>query len=151
MNLWLLRHGEAERRTSHDPDRHLTDEGRQEVARNARRLLGESLQVILVSPYRRAQQTAEVVRQVLGYEGLCETHDWLIPDADPAEALRQLDLRTEANILLVTHQPFVGELAGWLINGHRSDPLPMSTGSLARLEGEAVAVGLMNLVTLHHP
>ncbi|TBU91309.1 phosphohistidine phosphatase SixA [Stutzerimonas kirkiae] len=146
MKLWLLRHGEAERRTLHDPDRHLTDEGRLEVAHNARRLQGEPLQVMLVSPYRRAQQTADVVRQALGYEGAYETHDWLIPDAEPEEAMRQLDRRSETHILLVTHQPFVGALAGWLVNGHRGDPLSMSTGSLVGLEGEAVAAGLMNLV-----
>ncbi len=62
-----------------------------------------------------------------------------------------LDRRPEQNLLIVTHQPFVGLLGGWLVHGHRDSPLPMATGSLAELEGEACAAGLMHLVALRHP
>ncbi len=75
--------------------------------------------------------------------------DWATPESDLQEALRALDSRGEHDLLLVTHQPFVGNLAGWLVNGHYGDPLPMATASLAELEGEAIAGGLMRLVSLH--
>lgn len=151
MKLWLLRHGEAEPRARTDAERNLTETGRQEVEVSARHLQGEQLDVILVSPYQRAQQTADVARQVLGFSGPVETVPWLTPEADPKDAMLYLDRRSEQNLLLVTHQPFVGALGGLLVSGNRDSPLPMATASLARLEGEHIAAGLFRLEDLRHP
>jgi len=151
MRLWLLRHGQAEPKARTDAQRNLTDVGRREVEGAAAPLQDQSLQVILVSPYQRAQQTAEIVRQALGFTGPVETVAWLTPDSDPADAMLYLDRRTEQRLLLVTHQPLVGALGGWLVSGHRDAPLPMATASLAELEGEHLAAGLMHLVGLRHP
>jgi len=150
MRLWLLRHGEAEPRARTDAERNLTETGRQEVEASAGHLQGEQLDVILVSPYQRAQQTAEIARQALGFSGPVETVPWLTPESDPKDAMLYLDRRSEQNLLLVTHQPFVGALGGLLVSGNR-DPLPMATASLAELEGEHVAAGLFSLVGLRHP
>ena len=119
MRLWLLRHGQAEPKARTDAQRNLTDVGRREVEGAAAPLRDQSLQVILVSPYQRAQQTAEIVRQALGFTGPVETVPWLTPDSDPADAMLYLDRRTEQRLLLVTHQPLVGALGGWLVSGHR--------------------------------
>ena len=151
MRLWLLRHGQAEPKARTDAQRNLTDVGRREVEGAAAPLRDQSLQVILVSPYQRAQQTAEIVRQALGFTGPVETVPWLTPDSDPADAMLYLDRRTEQRLLLVTHQPLVGALGGWLVSGHRDAPLPMATASLAELEGEHLAAGLMHLGGLRHP
>ncbi|MBW8335311.1 phosphohistidine phosphatase SixA [Stutzerimonas stutzeri] len=150
MRLWLLRHGEAEPRARTDAERNLTEGGRRDVRRSATFLRGKPLQVVLVSPYQRAQQTADEVCKALSFSGRRETVDWATPESDLEEALRALDLRGESDLLLVTHQPFVGNLAGWLVNGSHSEPLPMATASLAELEGEAIAGGLMQLASLHH-
>lgn len=151
MRVWLLRHGEAEPKARTDAERNLTEAGRLEVERAAAHLQEQPLQVILVSPYQRAQQTAEIVRQALGFTGPVETVPWLAPDSDPTDAMLYLDRRPEQHLLLVTHQPFVGALGGWLVSGHRDVPLPMATASLAELEGEYLAAGLMRLVGLRHP
>ena len=151
MKLWLLRHGEAEPRARTDAERNLNEAGRLEVRDSSAHLQGRNLQAILVSPYNRAQQTAEIVRQVLGFSGTLETVPWLTPESDPDDALLYLGRRSEAEILLVTHQPLVGALGGLLVNGRRDTSLPMATASLAELEGEGVAIGLMSLCALHHP
>ena len=151
MRLWLLRHGEAEPRNRTDAERNLTAAGRVEVEGAAAHLQGRPVQAILASPYQRAQQTAELVRQTLGFGGPVETVPWLTPESDPADALLYLDRRSEQHVLLVTHQPFVGVFGGWLVSGHRGAPIPMATASLAELEGEHVAAGLMHLVGLRHP
>ncbi|AHL75221.1 phosphohistidine phosphatase [Stutzerimonas stutzeri] len=151
MKVWLLRHGEAEPRARTDAERNLTAAGRLEVKSAAVYLLDQPLQVILVSPYQRAQQTAEIVRQTLDFTGPVETVPWLTPESDPNDAMLYLDRRAEQHLLLVTHQPFVGVLGGWLISGHRDTPLPMATASLAELDGEHLAAGLMRLVGLRHP
>ena len=151
MMLWLLRHGEAEPRSRTDAERNLTATGRIEVEGTAAHLQGRPLQAILASPYQRAQQTAEIVRQALGFADPVETVSWLTPESDPADALLYLDRRSEQHVLLVTHQPFVGVFSGWLVSGHRDAPIPMATASLVELEGEHVAAGLMRLVGLRHP
>ncbi len=151
MKLWLLRHGEAEPNARTDAERYLTEHGRHEVRGTAAHLQNQPLQVILVSPYHRAQQTAEIVREVLEFSGPVETVPWATPESDPGEAMLYLDRRDEQGILLVTHQPFVGVLGGWLVNGHREAPISMATASLAELQGEYIATGLMRLTGLRHP
>lgn len=151
MKLWLMRHGQAVQQAPRDALRELTQHGRQEALDSAGQLLGRPLQAILVSPFVRARQTAEMVCQALDYRGILEIHDWLTPDSDVRQALDRLAERQEDELLLVCHQPLVGALAGLLEHGHRQAPLPMQTGSLAGLEGEMILAGGLILSQLHHP
>jgi len=151
VRLWLLRHGQAEPQAASDAARELTAHGRQEVQQAAAQLLGRPLTAIMASPYVRAQQTAELVRLELGFSGSVQTVSWLTPDSDPHDALKYLDEREHAEVLLVSHQPLIGALGGLLVHGHRQEPLPMRTASLAELEGDIPAAGLMELLALIHP
>lgn len=151
MRLWLLRHGQAQPQADSDAARELTAQGRQEVLQSAVQLQGRPLTAIIASPYVRAQQTAELVREALGFSGPLGTAPWLTPDSDPRAALRYLDERSDAEVLLVSHQPFIGAFGGFLVNGHFEEALPMRTASLAELEGEVPAAGLMTLLALRHP
>lgn len=152
MRLWLLRHGQAGPyvRTG-DHLRELTDRGRREVLHAAGHLLGESLDAILVSPYVRAQQTADLVHEALGRAPALITIDGITPDDDPREALRILAERREQSLLVVSHQPLLGALAGLLVHGHLQQPVAFNTATLAGLEGEMPLAGLMDLRVLHHP
>lgn len=151
MRLWLLRHGQAEAQVRSDAERALTARGREEVRQVAVQLQGRALGAILVSPYLRAQQTAALVGEVLGFTGAIHSVPWLTPDSDPREALKQLHHCAQGELLLVSHQPLVGALGGLLIHGHRQQPLPMHTASLVELEGDVLAAGLMQLLALVHP
>jgi len=151
VRLWLLRHGEAEPQAASDAARELTAHGRKEVQQAAAQLAGRPLTAIIASPYVRAQQTAELVRSALGFNGKVNTVAWLTPDSDPRDALKYLDERERAEVLLVSHQPLIGALGGLLVHGHRQEPLPMRTASLAELEGDILAAGLMELLALIHP
>ncbi|GAB3473786.1 phosphohistidine phosphatase SixA [Azotobacter salinestris] len=151
MKLWLLRHGEAEPHARTDAERELTRHGRKEVHQAALHLIGRPLRTILCSPYVRARQTAELVEDLLDGGLHLQVADWLTPDDDPRQVLDLLAERSEEELLLVSHQPFVGALAGLLIHGHLQDPVPMQTASLAELEGELPLAGAMYLRALHHP
>ncbi|MGQ7958222.1 phosphohistidine phosphatase SixA [Pseudomonas sp. SP16.1] len=151
MRLWLLRHGQAEPQAASDAARELTAHGRKEVLQAAAQLAGRPLTAILASPYVRAQQTAALVRESLGFAGAVGTVAWLTPDTDPRDVLKYLDEREGSEILLVSHQPLIGALGGLLLHGHRQEPLPMRTASLAELEGDIPAAGLMELLALIHP
>ncbi|WP_300730745.1 phosphohistidine phosphatase SixA [Pseudomonas sp.] len=149
MKLWVMRHGEAEPRAATDAQRELTAHGREQVLRSAAFLKGQPLDAILVSPYVRAQQTAKLVRDALGFKPALVTVPWLTPDSDPGVALRELP--EAGNTLLVSHQPFVGDLISLLQHGHYRQPQPMQTASLAELEGEWALAGSMTLVGVRQP
>ncbi|POD72835.1 MULTISPECIES: phosphohistidine phosphatase SixA [Pseudomonas syringae group] len=150
MKVWVLRHGEAQSRARSDAERELTAHGREEVQKSALHLTGKPLQRILASPYVRAQQTAELVRQSLGFDAPVATVPWLTPDSSPLQVLAQLDTLGVEDVLLVSHQPLVGELIGVLAHGSAQQAEPMSTASLAELEGEFVAAGTLTLNSVRH-
>lgn len=152
MKLWLLRHGEAGPYQPKDAERQLTPQGIWEARQSAQHLCNQPINTVLVSPYARAQQTAQHLCSVLTYQGTVETVDWITPESSAEEALQHLEAYTSyEHILLVTHQPFVGELGGLLVHGNRQEALPLKTGSLAELEGAVLARGLMHLRSLRHP
>ncbi|PTU73612.1 phosphohistidine phosphatase SixA [Pseudomonas mangrovi] len=150
MKLWLLRHGQAEALAASDSQRALTESGRDEVRRSAMQLLNDPPQVVLVSPYLRAQQTAALVLDVIGSVAQ-RTVPWLTPDSDPRQVLNELDRYAQSGILLVAHQPLLGDLGGLLVHGHRQQPLPLRTASLVELQGEHVLAGGMQLLAVHSP
>jgi len=149
MKLWVLRHGEAEPHARSDAERNLTEHGRKEVLRSAAQLIGQPISAIIASPYVRAQQTAELVREALGFEPEIVTVPWLTPDSNPLTVADQLD--SADNLLLVSHQPLVGNLIGYLQYGHLRSPQPMNTASLAELEGDWPLAGLMALNNVTNP
>lgn len=151
MRLWLLRHGDAEPMAISDAQRNLTALGRRQVQSAAEHLRGQPLQAVLVSPYVRAQQSADVLCEALVFSGQRLTVPWLTPDSDLRHTLRELDAYPFEDLLLVTHQPLVGALAGLLMHGHRQQPLAMNTASLALLEADALVAGLMQLSLHQHP
>lgn len=150
MKIWLLRHGEAEAHARSDDQRQLTDHGRKQVLKSAGHLLGQPLQAIVASPYVRAQQTAALVHQALGFEQPVVTVPWLTPDSDPWAVLTELDALGLQDVLLVSHQPLVGQLIGLLVDGSWQAPAPMSTASLAELEGGHALAAAMTLRQLRH-
>ncbi len=113
VELILWRHAEA---ASGDPDaaRPLTERGRQQAQRMARWLsprLPPELRII-VSPARRAQETALLLGRYF------ETIDGLAPGADVAMHTRIAGWPDGARpVMLVGHQPTLGELAARLIDG----------------------------------
>ena len=149
MKIWILRHGEAEPHARRDAERELTAHGREQVLHSAALLIGQPLDSILVSPYVRAQQTAELVRKALGFTSGLITVPWLTPESEPKFAVSKLP--DSGNVLLVSHQPFVGELISLLVHGHVRQPQPMQTASLVELVGEWPLAGSMTLLDVHHP
>lgn len=150
MKLWVLRHGEAEPYDSRpDSERELTAHGRKEVLSSAARLMGQPLTAIYASPYLRAQQTAQLVREALGFEPEIRTVEWLTPEVDPDRVAEQLV--SVSNVLLVSHNPLVGNLLSYLQHGAGYPPEKVSTAGLAELEHSELLIGSMTLNSLKHP
>jgi phosphohistidine phosphatase len=151
MKLWVLRHGEAVPHGSrpHDSERELTENGCKEVLNIAAELVGQPLTGIYASPYLRAQQTAQLVREALGFEPVIRTVEWLTPDTEPDKVAEQLV--SVSNVLLVSHNPLVGNLLSYLQHGAGYPPERVSTAGLAELQGDELLVGSMTLDSIKHP
>ena len=148
--LWMLRHGDAERATRHDPERALTELGRADATAAGRLLAAAAPQPLrlLCSPYLRAQQTAQAVLASLP-ELRIETVDWLTPDTPPLTTLKHLTAIHEASILIVAHQPLLGDLLALLTDDESAAALP--TAGLAGVELPITAVGYGTLRQLQTP
>ncbi len=116
MELILWRHAEA---APGDPDaaRPLTEHGRAQAQLMARWLaprLPSNLRLV-VSPARRAQETALTLARSF------ETIESLAPGTDVATLLRIAGWpESERPVMLVGHQPTLGETAARLIDGRQA-------------------------------
>lgn len=120
--LYLVRHGiaaPASAKTS-DADRSLTEEGTRKTTSVAHglRTLSVKPDVILSSPLRRAQETAEILASVLTPKVSVGIHPSLAFGHAPQDVLRSLRPHSGAGqLMLVGHQPDMGELASFLLTG----------------------------------
>src|SRR5262245_56286582 len=136
MELWLLRHAEAEDRAAsgRDEDRRLTDAGLEQARAAGLGIAAVSNGIarILTSPYVRARQTAEAAAKALGIEDLRTTRS-LEPERDPAKILEELEGESAEAILLVGHAPLLGHLLGRLVSGGSDADVPLSKAGAAWL------------------
>ncbi|MDA7747250.1 phosphohistidine phosphatase SixA [Psychromonas sp.] len=119
MQIYIMRHGQAEMMAYSDAERNLTEVGREETELMAKYLVKEKvkLDAVLISPYVRAQQTWESVSPF--FEGVdnIQTLSFLTPAGSAREAVDEL-LALQAqgvkSVLIVSHLPLVGYIVGEL-------------------------------------
>jgi phosphohistidine phosphatase len=136
--LYLLRHGVAADATAEvsDADRALTADGArkmQHIARGLKRV-GFRPDVILTSPLRRTQETAALLAAV-DPAVTVEIYPPLAPGHGAVDIIVGLRaFRGKRRIVLVGHQPDLGELASHLLTGSASRaPLPFKKGAMAAI------------------
>lgn len=136
MEIYVLRHGEAEERETGlaDRDRKLTAKGKRDlkdVLKMARKA-EVAPELILTSPLRRAQETAAIAAEILGCKDVVETRN-LLPGASPEQIWKEIgtDYKVE-KILLAGHQPHLGSLIGLLLEA--AIMVDLKKGSLVRIE-----------------
>lgn len=119
MELYLLRHGDAQPRDSSSPDaeRALTRKGMQDVQTVTRQARVGNVRpdVILTSPLRRAKETAAIAQKEMGVKRVLETKA-LLPDAAPETLWKELSSIEEAErVLLAGHEPCLSRLTQFLL------------------------------------
>jgi phosphohistidine phosphatase len=121
MELILWRHAEAEIGLP-DLGRRLTPRGEKQARRVAEWLHAQlpASARVLVSPATRAQQTAHALACV-GHRKL-KTVDSLAPEASMRDVLAAADWpRSKVPVVLVGHQPTLGQVASFLLAGEMQD------------------------------
>lgn len=115
MDLILWRHAEAEDPSEDldDLERELTTRGEKQAKRMAA-WLNERLPRdarILVSPSRRTRQTANALERIYTVSPA------VAPGASGAELIQATGWPDAGTVLVVGHQPILGQLAAWLMTG----------------------------------
>ena len=134
MNLYILRHANADTDAATDDARELSEKGREQAKTVAKFCARHGIRpgVIFSSPLIRAQQTAKPVAKELGLE--VTTARWLACGATPEEILAQLaTLKDTVAVMLVGHQPDLGELIGHLL-GADGESVNVRKASLTHIE-----------------
>jgi phosphohistidine phosphatase len=137
MNLYLVRHGEAKSKAE-DPQRSLTDRGREDVARVAAYTLSSGVSVVQIrhSGKRRAEETAVILGEQLSpAEGVVSVPG-LAPNDDVHSMVEILINQTQP-VMLVSHLPFLDRLVGQLVTGKQNDSMvQFQAGSVVALVRE---------------
>lgn len=133
--LYIMRHGMAEAQEgaggADDAKRQLTPEGRkkmEEIARGLRKL-GVELDWIVTSPLIRAIETAAIVGDSLDSNVPSDSCDALRPGGSPEELVTFLAKHPHRRrVLLVGHEPDLGELAARFVGAGRHAGLAFKKG-----------------------
>jgi len=136
MNLYLLRHGEAEDVQTTDQARALTRLGREQAAAVGdfcrRHLL--PFGVIISSPVLRAAETARIVQARLAAQPVM-LDARLACGMTPETAMLVLrEQRKCESILLVGHQPDLSDLGGYLLSRDGSCQIDFGKAALLSVE-----------------
>jgi phosphohistidine phosphatase len=121
MQLFLLRHAEAEPDAANDHTRPLTDKGRKQAASIGRFCAGHDVipKIILSSPLLRAEQTARIVAREMKLPNVVQTEEFLGVGMTAELAFSGLEKHSgKASVMLVGHEPDFSGFAGVLIGGH---------------------------------
>jgi len=149
MDLYILRHAIAVNREDpscpRDSERPLTAKGAAKLRKVVRgmKALGLSFDLILTSPYVRARQTAELVADDLGAATKVERTPHLAPDGDPRALMDLIGSRPDegGRILVVGHEPYLGQLISVLVSGDERTAITMKKAGLCRLAIQAPRYG----------
>jgi phosphohistidine phosphatase len=131
MKLYVVRHGAAEPGSA-DRTRRLSPEGIAEIQSLADllRFRGVSVDRILHSGYRRAEETAKILSEATGAP--VRLHEGLAPEDDPDALVAELPAIRGATVI-VGHMPFLGSLCRRLVGEQVALP-ELGTSSIVCLE-----------------
>jgi phosphohistidine phosphatase len=145
MKLYIVRHAIAAPRGTpwvEDDARELTDEGRSKMKRIASglRALKYRPDLILSSPLPRARQTAEIVLEAFNKGIELKMTPSLAPSGVRRELyreIRQYEKKLEG-LMIVGHQPSLGEIAGEIVFGSSDHCLEFKKGGVCAIEWKVV-------------
>ena len=145
MEIYILRHGIAVERgtpgNKKDSDRPLTPEGEQKMNQIAEAILGMELNfdLILSSPYKRAEQTANIVASELDEE--VTFTEFLEPDGNALELIAEINDEKPQRVLLVGHEPYLSQLISVLTTGGSDAAIELKKGGLCKLTTAKLTFG----------
>ncbi len=147
MWIHLLRHGIAvdldDPACPAEPERFLTEKGKTRTRAAARGMaaIGIAPDLVLVSPYVRAQQTADIAVEELGAEAVARRSlGALVPMGDPMGVLEAVRSSGAQEVLCVGHAPNLDLVAARLL-GTNSPVTRLEKAGMMTLQCNAATHG----------
>jgi phosphohistidine phosphatase len=138
MSLFLVQHGKSLPKDV-DPEKGLSDEGKEEVKRIASLAREHAVKVSAIkhSGKKRARETAEIFAEVLDPGGGVQGIEGLAPLDD----VTKLNVKADENVMLVGHLPFMEKLTSYLVAGSSERPqvLKFQNGGIVCLDRDEEA------------
>ncbi|MCW8995806.1 MAG: phosphohistidine phosphatase SixA [Psychromonas sp.] len=150
MQIYIMRHGQAEMMGHSDAQRELTFLGRCESEIMATYLSNQELSFedVLLSPYMRAQQTWESVQRFFPNVKNIQTLKFLTPGGSVHKSVNEvlaLHASGVKSLLIVSHLPLVGYLVSELVDDVAAPAF--ATSSVAHVELDDNGVGTFHGLT----
>jgi phosphohistidine phosphatase len=143
MKLYIVRHAIAVPRGTpgiQDDERPLTEEGVRKMRQAAEglRILDYVPDLILSSPLVRARQTAEILLEAFGKNITLKLLSTLAPSAGKKELYGSIEAsaKMRKSLMLVGHQPSLGEIAGEIAWGSPGFAIELKKGGACFIEIE---------------
>jgi phosphohistidine phosphatase len=143
MNLFLLRHADADTRAARDDDRRLSEKGINQAKRVGRFCRAQEIipERILTSPVIRARETADLFAAEIGGVSV-ELAPFLACGMEPERALRELKAwENVESVMIVGHEPDFGLLITRLLGLGENGRIRVRKASLILLEVAALRPG----------
>ena len=134
MKLYLVQHAKAASKET-DPQRSLTEEGRRDIQKVAAfiKSLNLSVDYLWHSGKNRAQQTAEILAEVVEVKKEMAAHEGLSPNDNVTVSKDEL-ISGRKDIMIVGHLPFLPKLASLLLtNSESSNTVAFKNGGIVCL------------------
>ncbi|MFD1621079.1 phosphohistidine phosphatase SixA [Thalassotalea marina] len=138
MQLYVMRHGQASNSASSDAQRQLTEQGFLEAKVMAKWAKEQKLcfDRVIVSPFIRAQQTAQAFIKELDQVVEMQTVSFITPEGQANEVHDYIDgicqLEKLSSVLIVSHMPLVSYLVAEMTFEHNAPIFP--TAGIAHID-----------------
>jgi phosphohistidine phosphatase len=143
MKIYLIRHSNAVEPGTpgyeDDSLRPLTEKGRDKMKdiASALKALDVKPNLIVSSPYIRAQQTAEILAKVLKYKQELAFSDALVPMGNADNIIGEINEKYSVDeLVLVGHEPCLSVLIGTLIAGNPELAINIKNGGVCCLSSD---------------
>ncbi len=146
MQLYLLRHADAEMLAPTDAERPLTPKGHEQAKRVGKFCATQDIRLalILASPLRRARETAQHVAEATGSELVVAP--WLASGMTPQNGIEELKAyKSHLSVMLVGHEPDFSQIIALLLGLPSPAQLRVRKASLAALELDVFRAGAARL------
>lgn len=126
MKIFIMRHGQASMKASSDAARPLTEQGINDVILMAKWINNTQLcfDQVFVSPYKRAQQTAQTLLYAASLPNKITTLNFITPNDNASDVHDYIDglsiEKSKQNILFISHMPLVSYLVSELTAGQEA-------------------------------
>ena len=142
MNIYFLRHADAEDYAPTDFDRKLTLKGLDQANRVGKFCVSRSITptAILSSPLVRARETAEIVGGHLGIKPILQ--DWIACGMRPSTLFEKLIARGKSeSLMIVGHEPDLGLAIANFLGLEDSTSLNIRKATLTAIDAFALGPG----------